>query len=110
MATREENLKNINDKRENLSDEELEQVVGGNKIDRGMIIAAIEANGLKQYLVYGSNDEETLKKTCQKYGIEYEANILSCDEFKINGTWRDSTWIRDNQEETIAFIKSKICL
>ena len=33
MATREENLKKINEELEKLSDEELEQVAGGNLLD-----------------------------------------------------------------------------
>ena len=38
MATREENLKKINDELEKLSDEELEQVAGGVRILDGRVV------------------------------------------------------------------------
>ena len=93
---------------EMLSMEELDQVAGGNAIDRAMIVSSLEKKGLKPYLVYGKDNEDTLKKTCRKYGIEYKANTFSFDEFKINGTWRSSIWLKDHQDETVAFIKKKI--
>jgi hypothetical protein len=83
-----------------LSDEELEQVAGGNsytEVGDNRFLNLLEGAGLAKYLVYSGSQRdyagfacETLTNTFNKYGIEWtiqhgdEADILS---FKIDGQW-----------------------
>ena len=108
MTTREENIKKINAELELLSDEQLEEVAGGNSYDRGLLIDELKKNKLEKYLEPGKNNEEILVNTCKKYQIGYKPSSILLDKFEINGKWRDTKWIRDNQAEAIAFIKKKI--
>ena len=93
---------------EMMSDEQLDEVAGGNAIDRSFVINTLKEKGLSSYLASGSSNAEILEKTGKKYGIEYRANTFDFDEIKINGTWRSTYWVRDHQDESIAFIKRKI--
>lgn len=87
-------------KDELLSEEQLEQVVGGNsytEIGQGRFLDLLEGAGLAKYLVYSGRPRgyagfacETLTNTFDKYGIEWtiqhgdEADIL---KFKLDGKW-----------------------
>ena len=83
-----------------LSDEQLEQVVGGNSLDeywQDRFITWLQDEGFEDYIVYSSLPKgragytwQTLTNTFDKYGIEWtiqhgdEADIL---KFKLDGQW-----------------------
>ena len=83
MATRNENIKKINDELELLSDEQLEEVAGGNSYDRGLLIDELKKNNLEKYLEPGKDNKEILINTCKKYGIGYDPSSVFLDKFEI---------------------------
>ena len=77
MATREENLKKINEELEKLSDEELEQVAGGSPSESFCDSAFFRFIGLGQA---GDN-----KQRFKRFGIDYEDHWINGNEYIIDG-------------------------
>ncbi|MBQ6298267.1 MAG: hypothetical protein IJK81_11400 [Selenomonadaceae bacterium] len=96
MATREENLKTINDQLEKLNDEQLEKVAGGTyhqTAGDAHFLHALDPNScveLNEFLIafsYGTYYEETVKNAWAKYGVEleYHGGAITDNVYKING-------------------------
>jgi len=77
MATREENLKKINAELEQLSDEELEDVAGGNAEEiRDLYLALDDNPKLKHYMknsrLGGVHSQEVSKALKEAFGIDFQ--------------------------------------
>ena len=53
---------------------------------------------------------KVMQTLCDKAGIEYKPDEKGLDQYKINGQWRDGTWMIKNQQETIDFFDKKLGL
>lgn len=90
MATRNENLKKINDELEKLNDEELESVVGGTRRETALLFAAFQEYSLgKSYEIDTRNAAVNL---VSKKGVEGALDIIFGGQMKykidvgLNGT------------------------
>ena len=109
MATREENLKKINDQLEQLSDEELENVAGGTYLESADDAKKFQKLGEKIYNIdiWGvpvlQHDEfENLRAAFNKYGVTIKDNggIINANEYYIgnNKVNRDEAWKHINSQ------------
>ncbi len=96
MATREENLKKINDELELMSDEELEQVAGGTlgqTADDSRFLNVL-LNGTTKYhhcdrygatkIAFSTDAQRDVKEAWASLGIEFGADLGSND-YKLDG-------------------------
>lgn len=102
-------------KEELLSDEELDNVAGGNIGDRTIASMWIAhyygtTDGTHGKLIDTSGDDVNaiMANFCAKAGIEHKANEEGLDQFKINGQWRDATWMVGNKQETLDFFDKQL--
>lgn len=93
-----------------LSDEELDNVAGGNIGDRTMACLWIQhyygqdGGTHGQLIDTSSNDPDAIMNSfCAKAGIEHIANEVGSDLYKINGEWRDVNWLIENKQEALNF-------
>ena len=103
MATREENLKKINDELEQLSDEELENVAGSTYLESADDAKKFQEHGVKIYdhdiigipiLTHG--EFVKLRDTFNKYGvtIKDKGGLVNGNEYYINDKLvsREEAW------------------
>ena len=97
-----------------LSDDELDNVAGGNDNDRTLANIWIKhyygmSDGKRSKLIDDSGDmNSTVTNFCTKAGIEYQRDEVGLDKFKINGEWRDIIWMAQNKETTLAFFDKQL--
>ncbi|MBR2518206.1 MAG: hypothetical protein IKE46_00245 [Selenomonadaceae bacterium] len=95
MATREENLKKINDELEKLSDEQLEEVAGGTwhqTADDSHFLHTLnpdfnEINEAALAFTPGTVTENLIKEEWARYGVEFKwhGGAVYDNEYKVNG-------------------------
>ena len=88
MATREENLKKINDELEKLSDEELEQVAGGTAQETHMDIMYLNCNYRCNHVSWPDDTSspeavEKLTKLYQQAGIYFSPSKIYSNEYRL---------------------------
>ena len=108
-------------KDELLSEEQLENVVGGNSLDeywQDRFITWLQDEGFEDYIVYSSLPKgqagytwQTLTNTFDKYGIEWEINDGIYDSsllFKINGQWYDASFMTfpKDRKEVLGYFRN----
>lgn len=106
MANREENLKNINDELENLSDEELENVSGATHsqtVRDGFFMSALlkgtaDAPEKPKYysallgiLHYYGVDEKAVKKAWNVFGIDFTDHLIGSNDYVVKDTGKKLT-------------------
>ena len=104
-------------KDEMLSAEQLENVAGGTVTDRALTMLWLKAiydikegkNGKVVDFTFGSNFDvdSVMKRFCARGNIEYQMNENVDAQYKINGQWRDISWMLDNRQETFDFFDRK---
>ncbi len=103
MATREENLKKINDELEQLSDEELDKVAGGTYLESAGDAKKFNELGIKIYdtEVFGvpvltHNEFVKLRDEFTKFGVTVKdkGGLINSNEYYIGGklVTRDEAW------------------
>lgn len=103
MATREENLKKINDELEQLSDEELDQVAGGTYLESASDAAEFNKIGIKVYdteiagvPILLHDNFVKLRDEFQKFGVTVKdkGGLINSNEYYIGGklVTRDEAW------------------
>ena len=101
-------------KDEILTDAQLDDVAGGNLLDRSIAMLWVNryygANGTHgQIIDTSSNDANAIMSNfCAKAGIDYQMNVDGLDKFKINGQWRDAVWLAQNKQEALAFFDRQL--
>lgn len=109
MATRKENLKKINARLEQLSDEELDNVAGGTYIESADDAQKFQKLGEKIYTndilgvpILLHNEFEKLRETFSKYGVTIKDNggLTNANEYYIgnNQVTRDEAWKHINSQ------------
>ena len=100
-----------------LSNEQLADVAGGGFIDRTIMGIWVDhyygSNGTHGNVVdISKRDSESFARAfeslCDKAGLEYKKNETGVDMVKINGEFRDFTWLNANKQETLAFLDAKL--
>jgi len=103
MATREENLKKINDELEQLSDEELDNVAGGTYLESAIDAKKFQEHGIKIYdnevigvPILEHEEFVKLRDAFNKYGvtIKDKGGLVNGNEYYINDklVTRDEAW------------------
>ena len=99
-----------------LSDEQLDNVAGGRLADRSALSRLIVStygkdSGSRAKVFDTSGDEDTLvARFFAQAGIDYRQNAEDFDQFKMNGEWVDTVWIKYSKERTkiLEFFDSKL--
>ena len=98
-----------------LADDQLEDVSGGNIVDRTIasmwVSRYYSSNGGKrgQFIDTSSNDPNIIMDAfCARAGIECKKNSDGLDQYKIDGQWRDAIWLAQNKESALSFFDKKL--
>jgi len=97
-----------------LSDDQLDNVAGGNVVDRTIMGLWVDRyygqNGTHGKVLDTSKCEPAsiLESFCDKVGLEHRKSETGLDTVKINGEFRDVTWMISNKQETLAFLDAKL--
>ena len=102
-------------KDEILDDSELDNVAGGNIVDRSIASLWIshyygQNGGTHAQLIDTSSGDANaiMSSFCAKTGIEYQANEEGLDQFKIDGQWRDAIWLAENKQYALDYFDKKL--
>ena len=79
MATREDNIKKINDELEILSDEQLEHVVGGAWGETQCDEAFFNSLGIR------CREIRDVKNAFAKYGVDFDDSCFGANDYRIGG-------------------------
>ncbi|MBE8953336.1 MAG: hypothetical protein SR1Q7_09365 [Quinella sp. 1Q7] len=101
-------------KDEILDDSQLDDVAGGNLLDRSIAMMWVQryygTDGTHGKIIDTSSGDANaiMSNFCAKAGIDYQMNVNGLDQFKINGQWRDAAWIALNKQEALDFFDKQL--
>ncbi len=100
--------------KEILTDEQLDEVAGGNIGDRSIASLWVNhyygTNGKRGQILdtSGGDVNSIMSNFCAKAGIDYQMNAEGLDQFKIDGQWRDVSWLMQNKEYALNYFDQKL--